>query len=67
MRPIRLPTALFIRRLVWRSRVQCADRAAGLAAYFGIEVRELPDVDRPVITVNTAFNGASPETVWTSG
>ena len=29
---------------------------AGLAALGGIEVRELPDVDRPVITVTTTFD-----------
>ena len=36
---------------------------AGLAALFGVEVRELPDVDRPVITVTTNYDGAAPETV----
>ena len=36
---------------------------AGLAGLYGAEIRELPDVDRPVITVTTAFSGASPETV----
>jgi HAE1 family hydrophobic/amphiphilic exporter-1 len=34
---------------------------AGLAALFGVEVRELPDVDRPVVTVRAFFDGASPE------
>ena len=36
---------------------------AGLAALFGVEVRELPDVDRPVITVTTNYDGAAPETI----
>jgi len=36
---------------------------AGLAALFGIDVRELPDVDRPVVTVTASYPGASPETV----
>jgi multidrug efflux pump subunit AcrB len=36
---------------------------AGLAGLYGAEIRELPDVDRPVITVTTNFSGASPETV----
>jgi hydrophobe/amphiphile efflux-1 (HAE1) family protein len=36
---------------------------AGLAALFGIEVRELPDVDRPVVTTRALFDGASPETM----
>ena len=38
---------------------------AGVAAYFGIEVRELPNVDRPVVSVTAQFPGASPETVDT--
>ncbi|PIW26296.1 MAG: multidrug transporter AcrB [Rhodospirillales bacterium CG15_BIG_FIL_POST_REV_8_21_14_020_66_15] len=36
---------------------------AGLAAVMGVEVRELPDVDRPVVTVRAFFDGASPETM----
>ena len=36
---------------------------AGLGALFGVEVRELPDVDRPTVTVRAFFNGASPETM----
>ena len=36
---------------------------AGAAALFGLEVRELPDVDRPVVTVRAFFDGASPETM----
>ncbi|MBB4063582.1 efflux RND transporter permease subunit [Gellertiella hungarica] len=56
-------TALFVRRPVLALVFNALMVVAGLAAYFGIEVRELPDVDRPVITVNTTFSGASPETV----
>ena len=36
---------------------------AGLAAYRGIEIREMPDVDRPVITVRATYDGATPETI----
>ncbi len=36
---------------------------AGLAALFGVEVRELPDVDRPVVWLHAYFDGASPETM----
>ena len=36
---------------------------AGIAAVFGVEVRELPNVDRPIVTVRANFPGASPETV----
>ncbi len=36
---------------------------AGIGALFGIEVRELPDVDRPVVSVRANHPGASPTTV----
>jgi len=36
---------------------------AGLAAILGVEVRELPDVDRPIVMVRATFPGASPETM----
>ncbi|QSX35194.1 efflux RND transporter permease subunit [Shewanella avicenniae] len=38
---------------------------AGFAAINGVEVRELPDVDRPIVTVRANFPGGSPETVDT--
>ena len=38
---------------------------AGLAALIAVEVRELPNVDRPVITVRVDYPGASPETMDT--
>lgn len=34
---------------------------AGLAALNGVEVRELPDVDRPIVTVSASFPGAAPK------
>ncbi len=36
---------------------------AGCAAFFGVEVRELPDVDRPIISVSANLPGAAPETM----
>ena len=36
---------------------------AGMAAIMGVEVRELPNVDRPIVTVRGIFPGASPETM----
>lgn len=36
---------------------------AGIAAIFAIEVRELPDIDRPVVSVDATYPGAAPETV----
>ena len=38
---------------------------AGIAALLAVEVRELPNVDRPVVTVRTDFPGASPQTMDT--
>ena len=36
---------------------------AGLAALSGVEVRELPDIERPVVTIRVDFPGAAPETM----
>ena len=33
----------------------------GLAAFLGVEVRELPNVDQPVLSVDTDYTGASAE------
>ena len=56
-------TALFVRRPILAFVLSALIVLAGLAGLFGAEIRELPDVDRPVITVTTNFPGASPETV----
>ena len=36
---------------------------AGVAAILGVEVRELPDIDRPIVSVRANYPGASPTTV----
>ncbi|MBP0438231.1 efflux RND transporter permease subunit [Tianweitania sediminis] len=56
-------TAIFVRRPVLAFVINVLIVVAGLAAFFGIDVRELPDVDRPVITVTTDYSGAAAETV----
>lgn len=56
-------TAIFVRRPILALVFNTLLVVAGLAAYFGVEVRELPDVDRPVVTVRTVFDGASPQTI----
>jgi hydrophobic/amphiphilic exporter-1 (mainly G- bacteria), HAE1 family len=56
-------TALFVRRPVLAFVINTLIAVAGLAALFGVEIRELPDVDRPVITVSTNFTGAAAETI----
>ncbi|AOF89950.1 efflux RND transporter permease subunit [Sinorhizobium sp. RAC02] len=56
-------TALFIRRPIFALVLNTLIVVAGLAAFNGVEIRELPSVDQPVISVSTEFEGASPETV----
>ncbi|MFD1344438.1 efflux RND transporter permease subunit [Litorisediminicola beolgyonensis] len=56
-------TALFVRRPILSFVLSALIVLAGLAALFGVEVRELPNVDRPVVTVTTQYSGASPESV----
>ncbi len=56
-------TALFVRRPILAFVLSALIVLAGLAGLFGAEIRELPNVDRPVVTVTTEFPGASPETV----
>jgi hydrophobic/amphiphilic exporter-1 (mainly G- bacteria), HAE1 family len=56
-------TALFIRRPIFALVVNMLIVVAGLAAWNGIEIRELPQVDQPVISVTTEFDGASPVTI----
>ncbi|MEQ8305660.1 MAG: efflux RND transporter permease subunit [Hoeflea sp.] len=52
-----------VRRPVLAMVISLLIVVAGLAGLYGAEIRELPDVDRPVITVTTQFSGAAPETV----
>ncbi len=56
-------TALFVRRPVLALVVNLLIVVAGLAAFRGVEIRELPEVDSPVVTVSTTFAGAAPETM----
>ncbi|HEX2019495.1 MAG TPA: efflux RND transporter permease subunit [Aurantimonas sp.] len=56
-------TSLFIRRPVLTIVINLLIVVAGLAAFNAVEIRELPNVDRPVISVSVDFAGASPETV----
>mgnify|MGYP000542480512 CR=1 FL=1 len=36
---------------------------AGIAALLGVEVRELPNIDRPIVSVTASLPGAAPETM----
>ena len=55
--------SLSIRRPVLVLVVNLLIALAGLAAITAIETRELPDVDRPIVTVRATYPGASPETM----
>ena len=53
----------FIQRPILAAVLSMLIVIAGLAAFFGVEVRELPDVDRPVVSIDTNYPGATPEAV----
>lgn len=55
--------ALGLRRPVLVLVINLLIALAGVAALLGVEVRELPDVDRPRVTVTASYPGASPETM----
>lgn len=55
--------ALSIRRAWLVTVVNLLFVLAGLGAIRGLEVRELPDVDYPVVAVRADYPGASPETL----
>lgn len=56
-------TALFVRRPVLALVVSALIVVSGIAGLFGAEIRELPAVDSPVVTISTSYNGAAPETM----
>lgn len=55
--------SLSIRRPVLVLVINLLIALAGMAAIMAVEVRELPDVDRPIVTVRATYPGASPETM----
>ena len=55
--------ALFVKRPVLAVVVSALIVVGGLAAFFGVEVRELPSVERPTLSISTTFDGAAAETV----
>jgi len=54
---------LSIRRPVLATVMNLLIIVAGVASWLGLSVRELPDVDNPLVSVSTVYAGASPETV----
>ncbi|MGV8832273.1 MAG: efflux RND transporter permease subunit [Devosia sp.] len=55
--------ALFVRRPILAVVINALIVVAGLAALLGAEVRELPSVEQPVLSISTNFDGAAAETV----
>jgi len=58
-------TALGVRRPVMVVVLNLLIILAGIASLMGVDVRELPDVDTPTVSVRATFEGASPETMDT--
>lgn len=58
-------TSLSIRRPMLTLVINLLIILAGAASLFGLDVRELPDVDRPVVSVRANYAGASPKTMDT--
>lgn len=56
---------LFIARPILALVINLLIAVAGFAAFNSVDVRELPNVDRPVLSVNTTYDGAAPETIDT--
>jgi HAE1 family hydrophobic/amphiphilic exporter-1 len=58
-------TALGVRRPVLTIVVNLLIMLGGAASILGVDVRELPNVDRPIVSVRAVFDGASPQTMDT--
>ena len=56
-------SAPFVRRPIGTVLLTLGVAIAGIAAYFGLPVSPLPQVDFPVISVSARIPGASPETM----
>ena len=54
---------IFIQRPILASVLSLLILIAGVAAMNGVEVRELPDVDQPVVSIRTNYPGATPESI----
>lgn len=56
-------TSLGVRRPILIVVLNLLIMLAGAASILGVDVRELPDVDRPVVSVRATYDGASPKTM----
>lgn len=58
-------SSLFVKRPVLAVVLNLLIIIAGAAAYLGVDIREMPNVDQPVLSVRTTYENAAPETVDT--
>ncbi|MBN9319207.1 MAG: efflux RND transporter permease subunit [Caulobacterales bacterium] len=56
-------STLSVRRPVFAAVAAIILCVIGLAAFFALPVRELPNVDPPLVSVSTSYNGASAEVI----
>ncbi|MBY6116665.1 efflux RND transporter permease subunit [Mameliella alba] len=56
-------SGLFVARPVLAVVLNLLIIIAGAAALLGVDIREMPDVDQPVLSVRSSFDNAAPETV----
>lgn len=54
---------VFIQRPILAAVISLIVVLAGLAAMMGVEVRELPDVDQPVVSIRASYPGATPDSM----
>lgn len=54
---------LFVARPILGVVINLLILIAGLAALISVDVREMPDVDQPVLSIRTSYDGAVPQTV----
>ncbi|WP_417426175.1 efflux RND transporter permease subunit [Hoeflea sp.] len=54
---------LFVARPIFGVVINLLILIAGLAALASVDVREMPDVDQPVLSIRTSYEGAVPGTV----
>jgi len=55
--------SIFIQRPILAAVLSMLIVIAGVAAMNGVEVRELPDVDQPVVSIRADYPGATPESI----
>ncbi|WP_323768227.1 efflux RND transporter permease subunit [Marinovum sp.] len=56
-------SGLFVKRPVLAVVLNLLIIIAGAAAFMGVDIREMPNVDQPVLSVRTSYDNAAPETV----